>query len=264
MAETNLMTIVSADAAAIETDAAEADATETATVDAGATAMGSAEARVTTAMEVATHATQAQRSVGASADADPRAPTADAPSNHPTGTPVPPWQRVVQPRTVILREGAQETGAVSHVRAPAESPRSVTPYDVQLRQAFSAADANGTGGLSKRQLYGALEALGLKITPSEELALWQSYDRDRNGRVDFSEFHRLGAALLEAARAPTDEGHGQLRGKGGTDRVGFARGRSFKTSAFVGQALTRIRELARQRSMEDLLARLRRDGKLDV
>ena len=248
-AETNVKKIDSAVAVVVGADASTAETD---------TAVGTAEGRIATARTtdvVAVHAVQDALST------DSCTLSAHAPSTHPTGAPMAPRARGVVPRTVILREGTEQRGAVSHVRAPVALRRAETPYDGQLWQAFSAADADTTGSLSKRQLYGALAALGLKMTPSEELAVWHSFDRDKNGRVDFDEFHRLGAALLEAVHAPADGGGlSQPKGEGAADRMGFARGRSFRTSAFVGQALTRIRGLARQRSMEDILERLRRDG----
>jgi len=128
--------------------------------------------------------------------------------------------------------------------------RASSVYDNALSLAFHEADKDCSGDLSKRQLYAALRSLGFEMTSSEALFMWRLFDRNANGRVDHDEFRSLGAALLEQAQANIDDRH---RSEGGgrrpQQRGGFAL-RRLSQEQRVLQTTTRIRSLARRRSLE--------------
>lgn len=90
-------------------------------------------------------------------------------------------------------------------------------HDESLYAAFQAADADGSGALSKRQLYAALALVGLHVKASEQLQLWRMFDRDTNGRVDYHEFRQLGVVLLEQGEAHARR-HGGSRCNSGAMR----------------------------------------------
>lgn len=123
--------------------------------------------------------------------------------------------------------------------------------DEQLRAAFLSADVSHSGDLSKRELYAALDKVGLALTPSEALGVWRNFDRDKDGRVDWDDFRALGTALLEEARSAESSSH-RSGGEQHTKRQragGFAT-RSRAEEARMHHAAVRIQKLARQRSLE--------------
>ena len=133
-------------------------------------------------------------------------------------------------------------------------------YDASLRAAFDAADSDATGALSKRQLYSALTAVGLKTSQTEDLAIWKQFDYDGNGRVEFEEFRLLGAALLAAMEA--DAGVVvRTPAPRKQDPTGFAQ-RTQDETAKVKRTSAHVKALARKRSMDRLREGVRslRDG----
>jgi len=69
-------------------------------------------------------------------------------------------------------------------------------WDRQLRQVFDEADCDGSGQLSKRQLYHALSTMGLALTASQQLQVWKAYDLSHLGTVSRADFCQLSTLLL--------------------------------------------------------------------
>ena len=141
-----------------------------------------------------------------------------------------------------IEELTGESGLVAEEAPPPELPESAT--DRRLRQAFSSADVDHSGALSKRQLYVALAAAGLVMTPSEQLSTWNLFDRNHDGRVEWEEFQRLGAVLLDSSTRARQRRQATPR-TGGT----FAR-RPAAEEQRLHRAAARIQSIARQRSAE--------------
>ena len=84
-----------------------------------------------------------------------------------------------------------------------------------LLRAFIAADADGAGAISKRELYRALRAAQLpQLAHDEALALFRQVDTDGDGKLRFDEFARLALAfrpLLESLQ--TSGKLGDVRGE---------------------------------------------------
>lgn len=72
--------------------------------------------------------------------------------------------------------------------------------EAALRRAFDAIDLDGSGTIGKRELYRALEAIGVEGTSREMLSLYNAIDADRSGQLDWEEFERLAARLPQLAR----------------------------------------------------------------
>lgn len=97
---------------------------------------------------------------------------------------------------LLMAYRADQAARQAELRAPAE-----------VRQAFAFADVDGGGGLSARELGGALDRLGLNasdlsgnslsLSPAEVTALLQRYDADEDGCLRLSEFASLVAGLRE-------------------------------------------------------------------
>ena len=124
----------------------------------------------------------------------------------------------------------------------------------------SAARVPMAGSISKRELYRALEAVGLAATPSEQLAIWKVFDRNNNGKVEWQEFRTIGRALLKAAAtsaAPAAAGLGRrlpLGSQLAQPRQGAFTRRPLEEERSLQAAATQIQELARKRSQQRLMA----------
>lgn len=61
----------------------------------------------------------------------------------------------------------------------------------ELKECFDLFDKNGDGKISQEELYDALKSLGQNPTDQEVETLMASCDTDRDGTIDFVEFHTL-------------------------------------------------------------------------
>ena len=166
---------------------------------------------------------------------------AKAPRSAPVKSPRAP---VKSPRTPVTSPLAPVKSPLAPVKSPPLKRQATSVYDSRLYEAFCAVDTDGTGELSKRQLYAALAQVGLAVTPSEQLSIWTSFDRDASGRIEWPEFNLLGVALLEELE-PTKAI--VKRARRGTFAV-----RSAPDQLRFGRAAARIQGLARQRSADRL------------
>jgi len=158
---------------------------------------------------------------------------------------------------------AMEAGVQAHATPPSTSKgsplRAASAPDAdahdRLRCAFDQFDVDADGQLSKRELYRALEQLGLRLTPSQQLDIWKTFDRDHNGRVDWSEFRRVGASLIEIALLSSTASRvvGRFSSPSSpTSPAGkFAR-KPFSVSQLTDQASQSIQSVARQHSLDRL------------
>jgi len=73
-----------------------------------------------------------------------------------------------------------------------------------LREAFAAIDADGTGELSIPDLRNLMNAMGQSATQAELLDTMKEVDLDGSGLIDFDEFFALMSASL-TDRSPADE-----------------------------------------------------------
>ena len=69
----------------------------------------------------------------------------------------------------------------------------------QLWRAFCCVDVDGSRSLSKRELYRALEMAGIHGSQGQLLKVYRTADRNDDGRVDWSEFMKLGRQLRQLA-----------------------------------------------------------------
>lgn len=60
---------------------------------------------------------------------------------------------------------------------------------------FSALDTDGSGTISKRELYTVLEKAGL-ANGKQALEVFAGFDQDQNGQLDFDEFKKIAKILM--------------------------------------------------------------------
>ena len=82
---------------------------------------------------------------------------------------------------------------------PAASHSPARRFEQRLRRAFESIDLDGSGSISKRDLYRALQAVGVDASTSEMLALYQSVGADGSGQLSWKEFKALGARFRQLA-----------------------------------------------------------------
>lgn len=146
-------------------------------------------------------------------------------------------------------------GPAAPPRPPPLVSHASSVHDPSLRAAFDAVDTSCSGALSKRELYAALQHLGLHYQTSEQLVIWNLFDADHNGQVEWPEFRMFGAALLdEAAKAPSkapgrDTRGGAAGGRASSVHGGFARLRRSQEEK-LSRTTARLQGLARKRSLE--------------
>ena len=118
------------------------------------------------------------------------------------------------------QERADEVLGAWEEMGPGRSSTRASRYEERLRLAFAAADTDGSGQLSKRELYRSLASIGLHFTASEQLQIWRSQDLTRDGAVSFGEYRNLCAVLLErqAHGLPVPLSHGHGHGSGALAR----------------------------------------------
>ena len=98
-----------------------------------------------------------------------------------------PTEAIVETAVEVKSHVATRSGGN---RRPGGAPllkRSTTIYDAQLRLAWMAVGGDTSRSLAKRQLYAALARVDLALEPAEQLKIWQLFDRDGNGRVEWEE-----------------------------------------------------------------------------
>jgi Ca2+-binding EF-hand superfamily protein len=71
-----------------------------------------------------------------------------------------------------------------------------------LWAAFCAADKDGSGTISKRELYNAIEAAGLRMTHTEKIKAYQYGDADDSGSMEWEEFRTVALKYKKLARVP--------------------------------------------------------------
>ena len=71
--------------------------------------------------------------------------------------------------------------------------RKMSQYD-QYVAAFKAVDTDGSGTISKRELYTVLEKAGL-TNGKQALEVFSGFDKDSNGSLDFEEFTKIAKIL---------------------------------------------------------------------
>ena len=144
----------------------------------------------------------------------------------PAGGDGPPPPNAANAETSPLRVN-KRGGIVAVTAAPAAAQAQAAPSPRQqearrlheaLLRAFIAADADGAGSISKRELYRALRAAQLpQLAHDEALALFRQVDTDGDGKLRFDEFARLALAfrpLLESLQTS-----GKLHARGGPAAV---------------------------------------------
>ncbi|KAL1496384.1 hypothetical protein AB1Y20_016339 [Prymnesium parvum] len=108
-------------------------------------------------------------------------------------------------------------------------------HDDRLWHAFMAADTDGSGAISKRELYRALDAVGLYASPSEQLAIWKMFDRNSKGKVEWGEFSTIGRALLRTSSAAALSG-AQPRRSGVADPIARSEAEQSEAHGFARSA----------------------------
>ena len=221
-----------------------------------------------------------------SANDNPTAqPPAGAPTKRPvpsptsTGKPTPAASRLPRPSTspsssLAASSHAQPatpsrlppppTSSRASPRATKRSPptpeaeAALAALEARLEAAYKACDTDASGNISKRELYRALDRLGLKATTSEQLAFWNAIDRDHNNVIDWSEFRRAGLALHNLGElrlnepAPNAQTAGGRAAKHSPETSGagaFAR-RTYSDEGRVDEASRSLAVLARRGSEE--------------
>ena len=57
------------------------------------------------------------------------------------------------------------------------------------------------GGISKRELYNAIEAAGIRMTNTEKIAAYKYGDADDSGSMEWEEFRQVGLKYKKLTRA---------------------------------------------------------------
>ena len=105
----------------------------------------------------------------------------------------------------------------------------------RLVRAFLTADRDGTGSVSKRELYRALRAAGVKDLASDDaLRLFQEADTDGDGQLSFEEFARVARKVRPLLTHPSSQNAPLDRGAAGA--AAAAAGMSKQTRAKLRRA----------------------------
>ena len=143
-------------------------------------------------------------------------------------------------------------------RGPKRSPltpkaeAALAALEAKLEAAFRDCDTDASGNISKRELYRALERLGLKASGSEQLAIWNRIDRDHNNVIDWAEFRRAGLALHDLGELRLNAPYPDVHHAGGHHGA-FAAGPTHRTlsdEVRVDEASKSLAVLARRGSEE--------------
>jgi len=74
-----------------------------------------------------------------------------------------------------------------------EQKEKLSQYE-QYVAAFQAVDVDGSGTISKRELYDVLKQAGL-ANGKQALEVFEGFDKDSDGQLDFEEFTRIAKIL---------------------------------------------------------------------
>ena len=74
--------------------------------------------------------------------------------------------------------------------------------DTRLWQIFQTADEDGSGSISKRELYAALDLAGLGMTLSEKLEAYRAGDKDGSGSIEWEEFKMMALKFKQLRNLP--------------------------------------------------------------
>ena len=134
-----------------------------------------------------------------------------------------------------------------------EAEAALAALEARLEAAYRACDTDASGNISKRELYRALDRLGLKATTSEQLAFWNVIDRDHNNVIDWAEFRRAGLALHNLGElrlnVPNPTGRTARHSPETSGAGAFAR-RNYSDEGRVDEASKSLAFLARRGSEE--------------
>lgn len=84
-------------------------------------------------------------------------------------------------------------GSASLPSLLSQEQKQMSQYD-QYVAAFRAVDADGSGSISKRELYMVLQKAGL-ANGKQALEIFEGFDEDSDGTLDFDEFCKIAKVL---------------------------------------------------------------------
>ena len=86
------------------------------------------------------------------------------------------------------------SGMKQAASTPNLTPQPALSEEEKLLTAFKEADKDGSGNISKREMFGMLERLGID-RHSNCMKLFKGFDVDDDGVITFLEFKKIAAAL---------------------------------------------------------------------
>ena len=87
-------------------------------------------------------------------------------------------------------------------RTPSEDGTSGAALEARLWAAFCAADTDSSGAISKRELYNALDAAGIRMTHTEKINAYKYGDVDDSGSMEWEEFRQVALKFKKLTRLP--------------------------------------------------------------
>lgn len=94
--------------------------------------------------------------------------------------------------------------------AALSAPQNLSEEELQIWYAFVAADTDGSGSVSKKELYRAFDRIGLRGTAKERAQLYEYADRDKSGKIEWPEFLKLGRKFCRLKTLPGKGAPGRL------------------------------------------------------
>ena len=163
-----------------------------------------------------------------------------------------PYFAAPRPRAAPSRLPPPPTRGPKRSPLTPEAEAALAALEAKLEAAFRDCDTDASGNISKRELYRALERLGLKASGSEQLAIWNRIDRDHNNVIDWAEFRRAGLALHDLGELRLNAPYPDVHHAGGHHGA-FAAGPTHRTlsdEVRVDEASKSLAVLARRGSEE--------------
>merc|ERR1719478_1127138 len=101
--------------------------------------------------------------------------------------------KLLPPEPEAKKHAARPAASKSLPSLLTQEQRNMSQYE-QYMAAFKAVDSDGSGTISKRELYAVLKTAGL-ANGKQALEVFSGFDEDGDGNLDFDEFAKIASIL---------------------------------------------------------------------